>query len=458
MFERLSATEKRLLERIAKSNKILLAKRATIILISNEAATPAEIARVVEFTPRTVKRWQDRFAQQRLTIFSDTALNQFELSPTNQLEEEHNSMSTVDKSAKKKQSVTVELHRETKESTTTSAVNLPSPVNSVYPVTNVPETKKSKLIGLQPTDSLAEAGRKVLAFHFSRMLHHEAGTRLGEDIEELHDMRVATRRMRAAFRVFEDGFSPEAVQPLLKGLKKTARALGWVRDMDVFIEKFLAYQKTLPADEQAGLTPLLDYCYKQRDKARAKMIRYLDSKKYLKFKNKFRHFAETPGLGAKPQPTDQPVPYQLRHVTPVLIYTRYEAVRAYEPLLQDAPIEMLHQLRISFKRFRYALENFREILGAEGELAIREIKTMQNHLGDLNDAEVASNFVQDFVDQGPKRTKKSDDNDRPPQAIESYLQAKLAERQQLKETFPQAWEQFNTPAFRQHLALAVASL
>ena len=47
----------------------------------------------------------------------------------------------------------------------------------------------------------------------------ELGTRLGEDIEALHDMRVATRRMRAAFRVFGEHFEPKAVAPYLKGLK-----------------------------------------------------------------------------------------------------------------------------------------------------------------------------------------------------------------------------------------------
>ena len=50
-----------------------------------------------------------------------------------------------------------------------------------------------------------EAARKTLLFHFERMLKHEPGTREGEDAEELHDMRVATRRMRAALRVF-DGY------------------------------------------------------------------------------------------------------------------------------------------------------------------------------------------------------------------------------------------------------------
>lgn len=70
---------------------------------------------------------------------------------------------------------------------------------------------KLKDPGVLPDDPMSEAGRKVLRFHFGRMLEHEPGTRLGDDIEELHDMRVATRRMRSAFRVFTSYFDRDAL-------------------------------------------------------------------------------------------------------------------------------------------------------------------------------------------------------------------------------------------------------
>ena len=90
---------------------------------------------------------------------------------------------------------------------------------------------------MQPADTLAEAGRKIFRFQFSQVLDHEAGTRLGEDIEELHDIRVATRRLRAAFEVFEGVFKPKALKNSPEGLRSTGRTLGQVRDLDVFMEK-----------------------------------------------------------------------------------------------------------------------------------------------------------------------------------------------------------------------------
>ena len=62
-----------------------------------------------------------------------------------------------------------------------------------------------KTPGVLASDNVAEAGRKVLRFHLARMIAREPGTREGSDPEELHGMRVATRRMRAAWRVFGDG-------------------------------------------------------------------------------------------------------------------------------------------------------------------------------------------------------------------------------------------------------------
>ncbi|MFN8458112.1 MAG: CHAD domain-containing protein [Anaerolineae bacterium] len=312
-------------------------------------------------------------------------------------------------------------------------------------------------IGLEATDSLAEGGRKVLSFLFGRMLTHEPGTRLGSDIEALHDMRVATRRMRAAFRVFGSGFKRKAVKPLLAGLRATGRALGRVRDLDVLLEKLQQYQAGLPENEGAGLQVLVETWSAQREEARQEMMAYLDSKKYLHFKQDFLKFVTTEGLGAKAIATDAPTPYQLRHVAPGLIYDRYEAVHAYETVLPHASLETLHQLRITFKSLRYTLEFMDEILGEESQWVIDEVKMLQDHLGELNDAEVASNLLRDLLAEWNK-SQAWPPLARQQSSLTAYLESRLAERQRLLETFPEAWERFNQPDFRRNLALAVSVL
>ncbi len=226
----------------------------------------------------------------------------------------------------------------------------------------------------------------------------KTGTRLGEDIEALHDMRVATRRLRAAFEVFSDAFEPQVMKPYLKGLRATGRALGSVRDLDVFMEKAQRYIDKLPEGERGGLEPLLGQWQGQRAEARARMLEHLNSWEYASFKQKFNLFLHTPGMGACPQPPDQPAPERVCELAPVLIYSRIAAARAYAPWLADAPVERLHMLRIEFKKLRYTVEYFSEVLGKRSVEVINALKQIQDHLGDLNDAQVATQIIGGFIE------------------------------------------------------------
>jgi len=313
--------------------------------------------------------------------------------------------------------------------------------------------------GIIADDALAEAGRKVLGFHFADMLRHEEGTCQGVDIEELHDMRVATRRMRAAIDVFGESFEPKVIKAHLKGLRATGRALGRVRDMDVFMEKAQHYLDSLPIDQHQGLEPLLRHWQEERDKDRSEMIRHLNSKDYAAFKRKFLAFLSTPGAGARSTSSGIPVPHLVEQIAPVYIYDRLAAVRAFGLILPSASIQQMHALRIEFKKFRYTLEFFREVLGPEAKGIIDEVKIMQDHLGDLNDADVACQILRDFLDELEARqaTIPVEDRDNP-EPIVAYLAARHAERHRLMITFREVWEHFNRPEIRAQLADAVSVL
>jgi CHAD domain-containing protein len=313
--------------------------------------------------------------------------------------------------------------------------------------------------GLLPDDPMSEAGRKTLLFHFLRMLEHEPGTRLGEDIEELHDMRVATRRMRAAIQVFGDFFAPEAIRPFNKAIRRVTRALGSVRDLDVFEEKAARYLATLPEEARDGLDPLLETWHAQREAGRENMVAFLESERHIRFKREFAEFLRTRGAGAQPVFADRPVPYQVRHVAPRLIYTRFETVRAYETVLDAAQVETLHALRIDCKYLRYTLEFLREVMGPQGEAVIEEVKAMQDHLGDLNDAEVAISLLNAFLSNwGAAQAHVPLSQRRSSEGIVTYLASRHAEKHRLLVTFPEAWNRLNREEVRRWLALAVAAL
>jgi len=313
--------------------------------------------------------------------------------------------------------------------------------------------------GLRSDDPLAEAGRKVWRYHFAQMLLHEQGTLLGEDIEELHDMRVATRRMRAAFDVFAGAFAPKALKRHLKGLRLTGRTLGKVRDLDVFIDKARHYQASLPMERQGDLDPLLHAWGQQREAGRQEMIVYLQSNRYQTFKTKFHEFLATPGAGALPRAEATLVPFLVREAAPVLIYNRLAAVRSFDAILEQATLDQFHALRIEFKKLRYTLEYFREVLGEEAKSIINEIKGLQDHLGDLNDARVAAGLLRDFLESWDTlQATRPVAERRGPEAILDYLAYTYAERQRLMLTFKGAWGHFNRQELREKLARAVAVL
>jgi CHAD domain-containing protein len=322
------------------------------------------------------------------------------------------------------------------------------------PIVKTPP-RKLKSPGLLPDDRMSEAGRKVLRFHFERMLAHEEGTRVGEDIEELHDMRVATRRMRAAFRVFSPYYDQKVLQPHIKGLRRTGRALGGVRDLDVFMEKALRYLEMLAEVERTDLDPLLEIWREQRQTARERMLDYLDGKRYERFVQRFQAFVMTEGEGALPIPKGKPFVDQVYQIVPTLIYERFQVVRGYQNVIENAPIEMLHSLRIDCKRFRYSVEFFREVLGVEAEGVIKEIVIVQDHLGDLNDADVACQLLIGFLDQWSGRERRDQIKIG---GVTRYLVTKQGELQTLVNSFPDVWRNFIRPEFRVKLASAISVL
>ena len=111
-------------------------------------------------------------------------------------------------------------------------------------------------------------------------------------------MRVSTRRMRMALRVFADYLDPDVLRPVLKGLRRTGRTLGAVRDLDVFNEKTQVYLDGLP-DERAGdLDGLLEAWKAERDKQREHLVTYLDGKRYRRFVAAHHRAPRRPGRGA----------------------------------------------------------------------------------------------------------------------------------------------------------------
>ncbi len=308
-----------------------------------------------------------------------------------------------------------------------------------------------KTPGVLADDHVAEAGRKVLRFHFARMLAREAGTREGVDATQLHAMRVATRRQRAAWRVFGASFRDRRTKRYRTGLREIASRLGAVRDLDVLLEAADEYRADLPVTEQRGLEPLLAGWRAHRDDARVLLIRELDSDDYRRWVDDYRDFVRTEGASVVPVgPTE---PHHVRDTAASRILAAYEAVRAYEPVLRWADVETLHELRIAGKWLRYTLEFVREALGPDTAPLIARITALQDHLGLMNDADVSASMARTFLVEhaGDLSTLES-------AAIGRYLVSREREVVRLRRSIGTPWRGISGVTFRRTLGRVVAGL
>jgi CHAD domain-containing protein len=308
-----------------------------------------------------------------------------------------------------------------------------------------------KTPGVAADDHLAEAGRKVMRFHLARMLAREAGTRDGRDLEDLHAMRVATRRQRAAWRVFGSTFRDRRTRRYRNGLREIASRLGVVRDLDVLIEAADLYRADMPITEQRALQPLLDDWRTRRDNARVLLVRELDSDRYKRWVDDYRDFVQTEGAAVLPVLPTQP--HRVRDTAASRIWAAYEQVRAYEPVLRWADVETLHELRISGKWLRYTLEFVRDALGDDAAPLIARVTALQDHLGLMNDADVSASLARTFLVEHAGELSGIESA-----AIGRYLVSREKEVARLRRTVGPTWRGVAGVSFRRGLGRVVAGL
>jgi len=305
--------------------------------------------------------------------------------------------------------------------------------------------------GVTAEDHIAEAGRKVMRFHLARMLEYEPGVRAGVDNEAVHKMRVATRRQRAAWRVFGEAFRKGRTKRYRDGLRETAGRLGAVRDLDVQLEAADAYRADLPVAEQRGLEPLLTAWRQHRDDARVLLLRDLDSPAFQRWVDDYVDFVRTEGAAVVPVGPVEP--HRVRDTAPSRVWAAYEGVRGYESVLRWADVPTLHELRIAGKWLRYSVEFVREALGADADPLIARVTALQDHLGLMNDADVTASMTRTFLLEHA-----ADLSAPETAAIGRYLVDREKEVTRLRRTIGPTWRGVAGVQFRRTLGRVVAGL
>ncbi|HVX23004.1 MAG TPA: CHAD domain-containing protein [Acidimicrobiales bacterium] len=247
---------------------------------------------------------------------------------------------------------------------------------------------------LGPTDVSGRSTFGELAFavvrrHLGVLLAKEPGTRLGEDIEELHDMRVATRRLRAALDLFVTAL-PVRVTALRDELRWLAAVLGAVRDLDVQIDTMDRTEEPAAAGDLDHLRRLLE---EERQAARTAMLEALDSPRWERLAAGLVALAQQ-GPNRRSAGARQPATLAV----PPLVLDRHRAVvKAARKARRSGVPADFHRLRIRCKRLRYSLEFVGGVYGGRTDRFTRRLAKVQDALGLMQDAEVAGQRLHDLA-------------------------------------------------------------
>lgn len=239
--------------------------------------------------------------------------------------------------------------------------------------------------------------RASLDLRLRALLRHEAGTRTGEDIEDLHQMRVAVRRMRATLKVAHPLLDAAWADDLRAELGWLGGALGPVRDLDVLLLRLRREVGALPDAERAAGAALLTALEDQRLAARGVMLDALATPRYTAL---VERLADAVG---------SPLPTSMTTAPELVDLVRAEARklrRAVERAGDNPADEVLHDLRIRGKRVRYAGEFVEPGLrdtptGKAVKRLLAATEELQEVLGDHQDACVAEQRIRELLDKLP---------------------------------------------------------
>lgn len=241
--------------------------------------------------------------------------------------------------------------------------------------------------------TLGEVAYAVLRRDFLHLVENEPIARLGEDIEGVHQMRVATRRLRAAVDTFREALPAELVEQGGE-LQWLTRALGDVRDLDVQRERLQRLAAPVDPKAVAALDAILREHY---EAAREAMLAALDSKRYVAIVDSLDELLRAGVVGDK---GDRPA---LESAPGLIRGWRRRVRRAGDAIAANTPHEAYHQLRLKTKALRYAIEFFAPLYGEPAEAYGRQMARLQRLLGDHQDAIVAVALYQRLASEERER-------------------------------------------------------
>jgi CHAD domain-containing protein len=269
-----------------------------------------------------------------------------------------------------------------------------------------------------------EVVRKAVGAAVSRLADHVGEASRRDDAEEVHQSRVAARRLRSDLRTFAPLLSDTWTADLRDELSWLGGVLGAVRDGDVLRARLEAELPALPPEDRPAGRALVALLESERQHARAAMSEALADHRYTHLGDALRNAADEPKFDRDPHQKARPVLAKLVQRA----WSKLE--RAVADLDEAASDEQLHAIRIRAKRVRYAADAAVPAWGSRARKLAKAAASVQDALGRFNDAVVTEAWLRGAAAKTPDA---------------AFAAGLLAERQRqaadaCREAFPGVWK------------------
>jgi CHAD domain-containing protein len=261
-----------------------------------------------------------------------------------------------------------------------------------------PSTQPDPAVSKAP---LWVAARTLLAAHGEDFFSRRQKILETFDQEEIHDLRVASRRLREGLTLFAPCFSPKKVKGLRKEARKITRMLGEARNADEAVSFFSGLSAQESSKSGPELELLLSELRREREEAHLKLKEELTALDPVQMQGDFRSILQHPRLFGN-HSADPFLSINL-FATVGLTTRLYPALKLLPQASVEADGASQHQLRIALKKFRYRMEIVAPAMSGGFEELRDALKEYQDLLGKLHDLDVFREMVENKLEQGGGR-------------------------------------------------------
>ncbi len=256
--------------------------------------------------------------------------------------------------------------------------------------------------GMKLTDALCAFGRRIVAQRVDALLAEVEGARTGEDIEHVHRMRVASRRLRSALRIFGECFKGKKAKRWRKAARQVTASLGDARDLDVQIELLRETAKDWQGEESVGAALVIEMLGCRRRSLQPEVAALMDRITGDGAFQEMRADMDAEAMDGLDLSTLYPHAYAHASLAVDELMERSHSVPVYEDRQGH------HAMRIAGKHLRYALEAFRDAYPDGLDEEMKVLKGLQDVLGELHDCDVWQQRLPGFREEAPAAAKALD--------------------------------------------------